>query len=86
MAAANADDWQNSSPQKTEVYQDEDVEDNGHENGLDKRDAARHGDRALALIGSARVSLTEEDVRSTRSCIAQDGADGRTEQAHSTQD
>jgi len=26
-------------------------------------DVAQHGDRALALIGNERVSLTEEDVR-----------------------
>lgn len=29
---------------------------------VDRSDVGRHGDTALALIGSTRVSLTEEDV------------------------
>ena len=74
MASANANDWQDSSPQKSEVYQNEDVEVGGNYNGHDKRDLARHGDRALALIGSGRVSLTEEDVSIDRSirCLSWD--------------
>lgn len=65
MATDSSDSQRNSSPQKVEIYQDEDVERTGYSTGLDRHGLAKHGDRALALIGSGRVSLTEEDVCST---------------------
>ena len=34
-----------------------------HRHNDARRESARHGDRALSLIGDERVTLTEEDVR-----------------------
>jgi hypothetical protein len=44
---------------KPYVEQKEDIEHGGRR----RQSSTKHGDRALAIIGDDRISLTEEDVR-----------------------
>jgi hypothetical protein len=54
---------QNSLPQKRDdLHQIEDLEADKHF-PTDHGGSKKHGDRALAIIGADRVTLTEEDVR-----------------------
>lgn len=55
-----------AADRKYDVGQFEDVEVNGGRRSsplaVDKHQYAKHGDRALAIIGDERVKVTEEDV------------------------
>jgi hypothetical protein len=50
------------SVEKPYVEQKEDIEHGGRR----RQSSTRHGDRALAIIGDDRISLTDEDVRCKR--------------------
>lgn len=47
---------------KPYIEQKEDIEHGGRR----RQSSTKHGDRALAIIGDDRISLTEEDVRCKR--------------------
>ena len=58
------------------------LEGNSKETTVPHDDAARHGDRALSIIGDERVSLTEEDVRLHRRFSLLHSTDLGIEQTH----
>jgi hypothetical protein len=47
-----------SGTEKSELEQKEDIEHGGRRRQI----STKHGDRALAIIGDDRISLTDEDV------------------------
>jgi hypothetical protein len=51
-----------TSVEKPYIEQKEDIEHGGRR----RQNSTKHGDRALAIIGDDRISLTEEDVRCMR--------------------
>ncbi|KAK1087448.1 hypothetical protein LTR33_001063, partial [Friedmanniomyces endolithicus] len=74
VVTASATAWQTGVPLVTAVYNVGGVvtlprfypSEKGFVDTVDRSDVGRHGDTALALIGSTRVSLTEEDNKRIR--------------------